>query len=154
MPRPGTSQRSANVGLRPSRPARWSRSSARSWATHLVSLNATDYLDARYVRQDGVDTHVHVMLPYLDTVRLLETPFSMFFSLAEAKPGHDTASGSDSSSVRASAASRSGRISQSGSVSGTAGNSTLMPSTGPPARSRTQAATVPTPGKYSPRLVE
>jgi imidazolonepropionase-like amidohydrolase len=31
-----------------------------------------------------IDAHVHVMLPYLDTVRLLETPFSMFFFLAEA----------------------------------------------------------------------
>jgi imidazolonepropionase-like amidohydrolase len=31
-----------------------------------------------------IDAHVHVMLPYLDTVRLMETPFSMFFFLAEA----------------------------------------------------------------------
>jgi imidazolonepropionase-like amidohydrolase len=30
-----------------------------------------------------IDTHVHVMVPYFDTVRLLETPFSLFFYLAE-----------------------------------------------------------------------
>lgn len=29
-----------------------------------------------------IDTHVHVMVPYFDTVKLLETPFSMFFYLA------------------------------------------------------------------------
>jgi imidazolonepropionase-like amidohydrolase len=31
-----------------------------------------------------IDAHVHVLLPYLDMVRLMETPFSMFFFLAEA----------------------------------------------------------------------
>ena len=30
-----------------------------------------------------IDAHVHVMVPYFDVVRLLETPFSMFFYLAE-----------------------------------------------------------------------
>ena len=30
-----------------------------------------------------IDAHVHVMAPYFDTVRLLETPFSLFFYLAE-----------------------------------------------------------------------
>ncbi len=30
-----------------------------------------------------IDAHVHVMVPYFDVVRLLETPFSLFFYLAE-----------------------------------------------------------------------
>ena len=30
-----------------------------------------------------IDAHVHMLLPYLDTVRLMETPFSLFFFLAE-----------------------------------------------------------------------
>jgi imidazolonepropionase-like amidohydrolase len=30
-----------------------------------------------------IDAHVHVMVPYFDLVRLLETPFSQFFYLAE-----------------------------------------------------------------------
>jgi imidazolonepropionase-like amidohydrolase len=30
-----------------------------------------------------IDAHVHVMVPYFDVVRLLETPFSQFFYLAE-----------------------------------------------------------------------
>lgn len=43
-----------------------------------VEFDATDLT----VLPGLIDAHVHVMAPYFDTVKLLETPFSLFFYLA------------------------------------------------------------------------
>lgn len=50
-----------------------------------TDLDGTSEFDASEltVLPGLIDTHVHVMAPYLDLVKLLETPFSKYFYLAE-----------------------------------------------------------------------